>query len=65
MSIVWYKYSKSKTPIYRAPIYRKPRFTAANFFPQIGLNMQIVNKQNPDLPRTPLYRGWFQPQNPR
>ena len=29
----------------------KPRFTAANFFPQIGLNMHIVNKQYPDLPR--------------
>ena len=29
----------------------KPRFTAANFFPQIGLNMHIVNKQNPHLPR--------------
>ena len=40
----------SKTPIYRAPIYRKPRFTAANFIPQIGLNMHIVNKQNPNLP---------------
>ena len=38
-STVWY----SKTPIYRAPIYRKPRFTAANFFPQIGLKMHIVN----------------------
>ena len=33
----------SKTPNYRAPIYRKPRFTAANFFPQIGLDMHIVN----------------------
>ena len=49
----------SKTPIYRAPIYRKPRFTAANFSPQIGLNMHIVNKQNPDLPRTPIYRGFL------
>ena len=32
----------SKTPIYRAPIYLKPRFTTANVFPQIGLNMYIV-----------------------
>ena len=35
----------------KTPIFCKPRFTAANFFPQIGLNMHIVNKQNPDLPR--------------
>ena len=49
----------SKTPIYRAPIYCKPRFTAANFFPQIGLNMHILNKENPDLPRTPIYHGSF------
>jgi len=27
----------------KTPIYRKPRFTAANFFPQIGLKMHIVN----------------------
>ena len=57
MVIIVIKYSK--TPVYRAPIYRKPRFTAANFFPQIGLYMHIVNKQNPDLPRTPIYRGCF------
>ena len=37
----------------------KPRFTAANFFPQIGLNMHIVNKQNPNLGRNPIYCGWF------
>ena len=49
----------SKTPIHRAPICCKPRFTAANFFPQIGLNMHIVNKQNSDLPRNPIYRGCF------
>ena len=49
----------SKTPICRAPIYRKPRFTAANCLPQIGLNMHIVNNQNPDLPRTPINRGCF------
>ena len=49
----------SKTPIYHAPIYRKSRFTAANFLPQIGLNMHIVNKQNPHLPRTPIYHGCF------
>ena len=53
--VTWY----SKTPIYRAPIYRKPRFTAANFSPQIGLNMHIVNKQNPDPPRTPIYREFL------
>ena len=55
----------SKTQIYRAQIYRKPRFTAANFFPQIGLTKHILNKQNPDLPRTPIYRGCFLSQNPR
>ena len=43
----------------KTPIYCKPRFTAANFFPQKGLNMHIVNKQYPDLPRTPIYRGRF------
>ena len=48
-----------QTPIYRAPIYHKPRFTAAISFPQIGLNMHIVNKKNPDLPRTPIYCGCF------
>ena len=26
-------------------------------FPQIGLNMHYVNKQNPDIPRTRIYRG--------
>ena len=31
--------------------FTAPRFTAANFLPQIGLNMHVVNKQNPDLPR--------------
>ena len=30
--------------------FTAPRFTAANFFPQIGLNMHVVNKQ------TPIYR---------
>ena len=50
----------SKTPIYRAPIYRKPLFTAAIFFPQMELYiMHIVNRKNPDLPRTPIYRGRF------
>ena len=34
----------------KTPICRKPRFSAANFFPQIGLNMHIVNKQ------TSIYR---------
>ena len=38
----------SKTPIYRGQL-----------FPQIRLNMHIVNKQIPDLPRTPIYRGCF------
>ena len=46
---------KSTTVKPRSPIYRKSRFTAANFFPQIGLSMHIVNKQNPDLPRTPIF----------
>ena len=35
----------------KSPIYHKPRYTAAISFPQIGLNMYNVNKQNPDLPR--------------
>ena len=43
----------SKTPIYRG-----------QFFPQIGLDMHIVNEQNPDLPRTPIYRGCSISPNP-
>ena len=52
---------KHRLQTYRAPIYCKPRFTVANFFqfPQIGLNMHIVYKENPDLPQTPIYRGCF------
>ena len=50
----------SKTLIYRALIYRKPWYTAAISFPQIGLNMYNVNQQNHDLRRTPIYRKpWF------
>ena len=41
------------------PRFTAPRFTAAYFFPQIGFSMHIVNKRNPDLPRTPIYRGCF------
>ena len=55
----------SKTLIYRTPIYCKPRFTAANFFPQIVLNMHIVNKQNPNLLQTPIYRGCFLSPKPQ
>ena len=33
----------SKTPIYGALTYHKPRFTAATFFPLIGLYKLIVN----------------------
>ena len=63
MACDWYTmdYGEStiKTPIYRAPIYHKPRFTAAISFPQIGLNMHIAYCEqakprftgNPDLPR--------------
>ena len=41
----------SETPIYRPLIYRKPQFTAAISFPQIGFNIIYnVNNQNPDLP---------------
>ena len=46
----------SKTPISRAPIYCKPRFTTAISFPQIVLNIYNVNKQNLDLPQTSIYR---------
>ena len=49
----------SKTQIYRAPIYHKPWLTTANFFPQIELNMYIVNKQNPNLPQTLIYLRCF------
>ena len=46
----------NKTPIYRAPINCAPTTTNLDLLrpissPQIGLNMHIVNKQNPDLPR--------------
>ena len=49
----------SKTPVYRAPIYRKPRFgfTAAISFPQIGFKPRFT--ANPDLPQTPIYCSCF------
>ena len=47
------------------PQFTAPRFTAnpdiprPSLFLQIVLNMYNVNKQNPDLPQTPIYRGCF------
>ena len=55
-----YLHIYSKTPIFPRPDLPQTPIYRDQFFPQIGPNMHIVNKQNPDLPR--LYPF---PQNPR
>ena len=62
VKITW-KYSKP--PIYRAPIYRVPRFTGLNSFPQIQALCVKLCKLNFDLPGPLIYRAFlFPPRGP-
>eukprot|EP00116_Pleurobrachia_bachei_P018490 sb/3478752/ len=49
------------TPIYRAPIYRKPRFTGRVNFPRY----RKLTVFHPDIPGTPIYQAKsFPPEDP-